>query len=200
MAVLTMHTWEEDDGRRQSGRSNAGRAPAYYHDQEQYIQDQAAAAAKHANFGPREAESLHDTGVAGVGDNPGQITFNVNVVPAEQEEIEDIGEDDDKEYVVPGLLNRGVADELSRSSDNEDYEPKDESDELDSDDLVMKDFEEEIEDKDDGRRQSDRSNTGRAPEYYHDQEQYMHMNVESVDGEQEVEPIVLNKGESVVME
>ena len=64
----------------------------------------------------------------------------------------------------------------------------------------MEDFVEEIEEEDDGRRQSGRSNEGQTPSYYHDQEQYMHMNVESVNGEQEVEPIVLNKGESVVME
>ena len=64
----------------------------------------------------------------------------------------------------------------------------------------MEDFEEETEEEDDDRRQSGRSNAGRAPSYYHDQEQYMHMNVESVNGEQEIEPIVLNKDKSVVME
>ena len=91
----------------ESDYANIGVTPAIEEPQEPTLEDQAAAAAENANFGPREAESLHDTGVAGVGDNPGQITFNVNVVPAEQEEIRDVGEDDDKEYVVTGLLNRG---------------------------------------------------------------------------------------------
>ena len=62
--------------------------------EEPTIKYQAAAAAANANFGPREVENLRGSRMAGVGGNNFQnITVNMNLIPANEGEIKERGND-----------------------------------------------------------------------------------------------------------
>ena len=89
------------------------------------------AAIENANFGPREARVLQNSRSTGVGDhqNGQEIVINVDVVPAQEGEIEEPRDDDDDE--APDLYN------AADSSDDESYAPEHESD------VELEDFEEE---------------------------------------------------------
>ena len=129
------------------------------------------AAIENANFGPREARVVQHSRPTGVGDhqNGQEIVINVDVVPAQEGEIEEPRDDDDDE--APDLYN------AADSSDDESYAPEHESD------VELEDFEEEPL-EDDNEQDEDgtaprRSNRSRAPvqQFVPNQRSYMHASV-----------------------
>jgi hypothetical protein len=125
------------------------------------------AAIANANFGPREAEILQQAEPAGVGGhyNDQDIVINLDIVPANDGEIDDPEDDDDE---IPGLV-----DGADSSDSDSDFEPDDEEDiELeDMDDEPLEDFDDT--DEEDAPRRSQRQRVERDF-FVPNQESYMH--------------------------
>ena len=73
-------------------------------------------------------------------------------------------------------------------------------DEVDLQDFVEEFKEDEQDDDKMGQRRSHRWDIRRPPQYFHDQDEYMYMNVGGYDEAEETEPIVHKEGEAPVME